>query len=52
LVARPHKSLDGRTPAMAAGLADHVWTVSEIVGLLEQAEEVTTRRGSYKKRAA
>ena len=35
--ARPHQSLKNpypRTPAMAAGLADHVWTVDEIVGLL------------------
>jgi IS1 family transposase len=49
---RAHKSLDGRTPAMAAGLADHVWTVRELVGLLETAETVTTRRGSYKKKRA
>jgi IS1 family transposase len=31
--ARVHKTL-GVTPAMAAGIADHVWTVEEIVGLL------------------
>ena len=42
--ARPHKSLsvrseDGpatkRTPAMAAGVADHIWTLEEIAGLLD-----------------
>jgi len=36
--ARPHKSLKNpypRTPAMAAGVADHVWTLTEIVGLLD-----------------
>jgi IS1 family transposase len=49
---RAHKSLNGRTPAMAAGLSDHVWTVQELVGLLEAAENVTTRRGSYQKRNA
>jgi len=27
--------LKGRTPAMAAGVADHVWTIEEIVGLLD-----------------
>jgi len=27
------------TPAMAAGIADHVWTVEEVVGLLESTEE-------------
>jgi len=35
--ARPHKSLANpypRTPAMAAGVADHVWTLEEIAGLL------------------
>ncbi len=35
---RPHKSLANpypRTPAMAAGLADHIWTCEEIAGLLD-----------------
>lgn len=35
---RPHKSLKNpypRTPAMAAGVADHVWTLREIAGLLD-----------------
>lgn len=35
--ARPHKTLANpypRTPAMAAGVADHIWTLAEIVGLL------------------
>jgi hypothetical protein len=27
----PHRSLDGQTPAMAAGLTDHVWPVSELL---------------------
>lgn len=34
---RPHKTLANpypRTPAMAAGVADHIWTLAEIVGLL------------------
>jgi IS1 family transposase len=35
--ARIHRTLRV-TPAMAAGLADHVWSLDEIVGLLEQAE--------------
>lgn len=36
--ARPHKTLSKpypTTPAMAAGVADHVWTLEEIVGLLD-----------------
>jgi len=41
---RIHQTLTERrdgihqTPAMAAGLADHVWTVADLVGLLEAAE--------------
>ena len=36
--ARPHKTLSKpypTTPAMAAGVADHVWTLEEIAGLLD-----------------
>jgi IS1 family transposase len=36
--ARPHKSLKNpypRTPAMAASVADHIWTLNEIAGLLD-----------------
>jgi IS1 family transposase len=36
--ARPHKTLSNpyrTTPAMAAGVADHVWTLREIAGLLD-----------------
>jgi IS1 family transposase len=36
--ARPHKTLANpypRTPAMAAGVADHVWNLTEIAGLLD-----------------
>jgi IS1 family transposase len=36
--ARPHKTLSTpypTTPAMAAGVADHVWTLKEIAGLLD-----------------
>jgi len=35
---RPHQTLSKpypRTPAMAAGVADHVWTLREIAGLLD-----------------
>jgi Integrase core domain len=28
---RPHRSLDGRTPAMAEGLTDHAWSVLEYI---------------------
>jgi len=41
--ARPHSSLKTkeypypRTPAMAADLTDHVWTIREIIGLLDRS---------------
>ena len=40
------------TPAMEAGVSDHVWTIEEMVGLLEKAEAKQPRkRGPYKKKA-
>jgi IS1 family transposase len=33
---RPHGSLRGQTPAMVAGIADHIWTFEEVIGLLSQ----------------
>jgi hypothetical protein len=45
---RLHRSL-GTTPAVAAGVADHAWTLDEMIGLLEAAENVPTRRGAYRK---
>lgn len=36
---RPHQTLKGRTPAQAAGIADHRWTAEEIVALLERYEQ-------------
>jgi hypothetical protein len=32
------KNLAKPTPAMAAGVADHVWTIEEIVALVEERE--------------
>lgn len=37
---RMHKSLSNpypRTPAMAAGISDHVWSIEELLGLLERS---------------
>ena len=47
---RVHKTL-GTTPAVAAGLIDHVWKIDEMIAVLEEAEATPIRRGSYKKRA-
>lgn len=46
---RVHKTL-GTTPAVAAGIADHVWKLDELIALLEEAEAVPIKRGPYKKR--
>jgi IS1 family transposase len=45
---RVHKTL-GTTPAVAAGVTDHVWTLDELIGLLEAAEATPVRRGAYRK---
>ncbi|MCB9861291.1 MAG: DDE-type integrase/transposase/recombinase [Phycisphaeraceae bacterium] len=52
---RVHSSLRV-TPAMEAGIADHVWDIEELVGLLErvEAEQIEAgamKRGPYKKKA-
>jgi len=48
---RIHKTLR-TTPAMAAGVTDHVWSVADIVAIIDAAEPVPAKRGPYKKRAA
>lgn len=48
---RIHKTLKV-TPAMAAGVADKVWDVRDIVALIETLEAPTTKRGPYKKKVA
>lgn len=45
---RVHQSL-GQTPAMAAGIADHVWKLDELIALLEAAEATPIKRGPYVK---
>ena len=46
---RVHSTLK-TTPAVAAGLTDHVWTLRELIGLREQIEDAQPReRGPYKK---
>jgi IS1 family transposase len=45
---RVHKTL-GTTPAVAAGVAEQPWTLDDLIGLLEEAERVPVKRGSYAK---
>jgi hypothetical protein len=48
---RIHKTLR-ITPAMAAGVTDHVWSAADIVAMIEATEPVPAKRGPYRKRAA
>jgi hypothetical protein len=48
-LARIHKSLR-ITPAMAAGLSDHVWNLEEIVMMADGYAPKPGKRGPYKKR--
>lgn len=47
---RIHKTLRV-TPAMAAGLTDHLWTMEEIVALMDEAAPKPGRPKTYKKQA-
>ena len=47
---RQHKSLDGISPAMAAGVTDRLWDIDDIVRLIDEAAPKPGARGPYKKR--
>ena len=49
---RVHQTLK-TTPAVAAGVADRVWKIDDLIQLLAEAENaVPMKRGRYKKSAA
>lgn len=46
---RKHMSL-GKTPAMAAGVTDRVWTLEDILNLVDDAAPKPNRPKTYKRR--
>jgi hypothetical protein len=48
---RIHKTLRV-TPAMQAGIADRLWTMEDVVALIDAKAPVAQKRGPYKKRTA
>ena len=47
---RQHKSLDGISPAMAAGVTGRLWDIDDIVRLVDEAAAKPAQRGPYKKK--
>ena len=47
---RQHKSLDGISPAMAAGVTDRLWDIEDIVRLVDEAAAKPQRPAIYRKR--
>jgi hypothetical protein len=44
---RVHRTLK-TTPAVAAGIADHLWSIEELVGLLEARENAKLKKNQDK----
>jgi hypothetical protein len=48
---RQHKTLR-MTPAMAAGISDHMWDMEEVIMRMDERAPAPKKRGPYKKKAA
>jgi IS1 family transposase len=49
---KQHKSLKGLSPAMAAGLSDMLWSVTDLAGMIDANMPKPGKRGPYAKRVA
>jgi len=47
---KQHKSLRGLSPAMAAGLSDTLWSMTNLVEMVDAVQSKPGKRGPYKKR--
>ena len=46
---KQHKSLGGLSPAMAAGLSDTLWSMTDLAGMIDATLPKPGRRGPYRK---
>jgi IS1 family transposase len=46
---KQHKSLKGLSPAMAAGLSDTLWSMTDLAEMVDAAQPKPGKRGPYKK---
>ena len=49
---KQHKTLKGLSPAMAAGLSDTLWGMTDLAELVDAAQPKPGKRGPYKKHEA
>jgi len=47
---KQHKTLKGITPAMAAGVSDKLWSIEEVVALIDARAAKPVRPATYRKR--
>jgi hypothetical protein len=49
---KQHKTLRGLSPAMAAGLSEALWSMTELAEMVDAAQPKAGKRGLYKKTVA
>ncbi len=49
---KQHKSLKGLSPAMAVGLSDTLWSMTDLAEMVDAAGPKPGKRGPYKKQIA
>jgi hypothetical protein len=46
---KQHKSLKGLSPAMASGLSDTLWSMTDLAEMVDAAQPKLGKRGHYRK---